>query len=198
MTTKKKATTRKKRAAPLTAGRLKEDFGKVLDLEMTLTKRAAHCLDFCARMYPKQYIPWNWMLQAVQGFKRTPRIDNDAVMNLRHRSSGIRQVCIVTYKRTTDLHPGLGVRALVDDEDVVKYAFVKSMRRFDSAKNAMLQTASLVDVRKLPNTDEFKELKQWYVNDATKILSEVSASTFGKRLLSPTAKKKLKKKKRGK
>ena len=157
-------------------------------MEMSLTKRAAHCLDFTATNYPKQYIPWNWVYQAIQGFARTPRHDSEAVINLRMRGSAIRQACISLYKRTTDTHPGLGVRALVDDEDVVRYAMVKSTKRFISAKNALVQTASLVDVKKLPNTPEFQEFKNWHTKGILPILREVGSAAFDKRLSAPDVK----------
>ena len=178
---------KKKRRKALTASRLKTAFAPELVeiLEDSMLKRAAYFLNWAADRYPHEYIPWNWVHQAINGFKRTPAPDNTDVKRLQARSSAIRSHCVDKFGRTTDSHTGLGVRALVDDADVLKYAVPKQARRMESARVSFLTATALVNINKVPNTPALKPLKAWFNTDVKAIMKMIGGDNFSKRLQSP-------------
>lgn len=176
----------KKKGRTLTVKRLRNEYPlKDEAMEMALARRAAHCLNWCAENYPKQYIPWHWLYQAVIGQARTPKPEAKDVIALRKRSSSIRVYCYDMYGRTIHLHKGLGVRALVDDADVLEYALPGVSKRFQSSRNSLVKTTSLISARKVPNTPALRPLKQWFVDDISRILKQVGSERFAERLLPP-------------
>lgn len=156
------------------------------DHEDSLPRRGAHFLNWAAERYPKEYIPYNFVVRAIMGYGRTPRMDSEEVERYRGKMTRIRQILQNDYGRELTSSPGIGVRATVADDDILRTEMMRKVKRFRSAKAAMEKTASLISVARLPASKE----KRWFENDVASILKTLKSPAFEKKLLPPTEKDK--------
>lgn len=155
------------------------------DVSMALTARAAHCLDWAALAFPKQYVPYTHLLKAIMGYRRTPVEDNQEVLMLRRNMTRVREILLKKYGRVLDSQPGLGVRATVDDADTLTVALPKKMARFRAAKVGLATTVNLIDPAKVPNTPEYAPWKAWLNRSVKEVMRQISDPTFESKLLPP-------------
>lgn len=153
--------------------------------ELPMVQRVAHLLDWAAQHYPKEYMPYNYGLKAVMGYRQLPRLGTEEVERFRGVVGRSRQVLQAKYARELDVQHGVGFRATTDSSDTLTVAFPKRMRRLDSAKEAVVRTASLIDVKQVPQTGELGRLRRWFEADARKVLDALKSATFTKGLLPP-------------
>jgi hypothetical protein len=155
------------------------------DPTLARSQRIAHFLDWAARHFPKQYCPYPQLAKAVTGYARMPQYNSKEVDLIKSTMSGVNKILQTKYKRTIDTEPGIGVRATVDDADTATVALPKRMSRFKAAKNSLVATAALVDVNKIPDTNEFKPWKAWLKTSVKDVLKMVNSSDFEQKLLMP-------------
>lgn len=155
--------------------------------DMSLAHRAAHCLDWAAQHYQKQYIPYNVLLKGIQGYSRLPLLNSDEVMTLKRAMSRVRNILGDIYGRELDSQPGIGVRATTDDADALTIALPKKMSRFRSAKNALQQTVNRIDPTQIPDTAEMRPWKQWFNRSVKDVLKTIGTSEFESKLLPPAS-----------
>ena len=156
-----------------------------LDTTLSLPQRGAHFLDWAAKNFPGQYVSYNMFLKAIMGFSKTPRIDGDAVEQLRGRMGRIREILKKNYGREVDSQRGVGARATVDDADTLKTSLPGKMKRLHSAKKAVVETVNLIDPANIPNTPDMKALKNWMVTDVRDIMKTLTSPSFEAKLLPP-------------
>jgi hypothetical protein len=147
--------------------------------------RSAHFLDWAAKHYPKSYVPYNYLLKAIMGYERTPRLDSEDVDRLRSNLTRIRTILQEIYGRDLDTQPGVGVRATVDDADTTTVALPKKMRRLRSAQVGLKKTVDLIDLSKLPSTADMVPWKRWLTTDVKTIMKTLDSPDFAKRMLPP-------------
>lgn len=165
-----------------------EDFP--LDTEMSKPHRIAAFLDWWAKKAPYDFAMYNEVLKAIEGYKRLPRLDTEEVDSLRGRIGSAERIVHEKYRRAVVRHRGLGVRATVDDVDVVRHKSVDRTRKVERAIVALARQDEIVDVNKIPNTPENRALKQWYNRDVKGILKQIAAPEFLAKMLPPGSKEK--------
>lgn len=157
----------------------------VAETKLRIPDRVAHFLDWAAAHYPKSYAPYNYVLKAVMGYEKTPRLDSDDVDRLRQGLTRVRVLLQEKYGREMDTQPGVGVRATVDDADTLTVALPKKIRRLQAAKVAVSKTAALIDPARLPSTAELAPWKRWFTTDVRTIMKTLDTPDFAKRMLPP-------------
>lgn len=155
------------------------------DEKMSLPARAAHCLDWAAEKFPKQYITYPLLLKSIQGFSRMPQMNSDAVIQLKNTMQRVKSILIEKYGRELDSQPGIGVRATVDDADMLTTTLPKRMRRLRSAKNAVIKTTDLIDPTQIPATAEYKPWKDWFNRSVKDVRRLLMSEDFEQKLLPP-------------
>jgi hypothetical protein len=150
-----------------------------------MVRRAAHFFDWAATYYPKQWVPWNWTLQAILGQARTPKQDAHAVLALRDSGGRIREVLQKDYQRDFTVGKGLGARATKDSEDVLKTQGVKTSRRIQGAIRAAQKTLDLINPKQIPDTAENRPWKRWLARGFNGAMREIGTEAFHKKLLAP-------------
>lgn len=155
--------------------------------KLTIPQRMAHYLDWAATKYPKAYTPYNFVLKAIMGFAKTPRLSTEEVDRLRSKITRVRDILQTDYGRDIDTQPGVGVRATTDDADTLTVALPKKVKRLQSASASVKKTADLIDPAKLPSTADLAPWKKWLTTDVRTIMKTLEAPDFAKRMLPPGA-----------
>ena len=97
---------------------------------LSLSKRAAHALDWTATRAPGVVVPYNVVLKVVMGYSHTPRLGNEEVERFRSGALGdARRHLRSQYRRDLKSVSGVGVRATVDGLDVVKSTLPASVQK---------------------------------------------------------------------
>ena len=157
------------------------------DKDMSMTKRAAHCLDWCANECPGEYLPYNMLLKVIQQYPRMPQLNSEEVQILRRNMSNVRGHLQKTYSRELDSQPGVGVRATFSDADTLTVALPKKMSRFRAAKRSLATTVNLIDERSIPDTAELKPWKVWMRKSVADVMRLVGSEDFDTKCLPPAA-----------
>lgn len=158
-------------------------------LGMSLTQRAAHFLDWNAKVHPGQFTAYNEVVKIIQGYKRQPQLKSEEVEQLRKRMTSIKTVLFSVYKREVVSLPGVGVRAAYDDGDTLKNVVPAKAVRLQSARNNFIRTVSNVDQTKIANTPDMVPLKAWLNNEIKAVMKQISSAEFERKLLPPVAQK---------
>lgn len=156
--------------------------------ELSPNRRAADALNWAAEKFPYQYAQWNVLLKAIQGYKRLPRLDSEAVIHLKKSATSIRRHLYTHHARVMDSEPGMGIRALVDDADTLRIAMPKKFRRLSSAKHGAEAVAAMIDLGNVPDTEELHHYKKWMKSDVMGILTTLKKANFDRRALPPVRK----------
>ncbi len=132
-----------------------------IDTRMTVTQRIANFLDWAIKNGgAREVIAYNDLFRAVIGGKR-PRMTSPEIKTLRHKMGRVRQILREDYERDLISVPGVGVRASVDSEDLVRNALPPRARAARSANSSLTRTVGLVDQKTLPHTAEFAPYRKW-------------------------------------
>lgn len=158
----------------------------VPDTALNKPARCAHFLDWAAATYPRQYVPYNYVVKAIEGYGKLPRLETQEVDAMRQRLARVRDLLHRDYKRDLDTQPGVGVRATVDSADVLVTTAEKRGKRLIAAKNAFEQTVRLVDPAKLPDTPAMARHKKWFQTSLRDLLK--SLPDLERRALPPAEK----------
>ena len=153
--------------------------------KMSKTNRIADFLDWAARNYPRQFVPLNLVVKAIQGYSRTPQINSREVETTKAAMGRVNGILQGQYERSLYSVSGLGVRATVDSGDAAQTVMPKKSSRLKAAKNSFLATANLIDPAKIPDTPEMRPWKQWIKVSVRDIVKTISAPDFEQRLLAP-------------
>ena len=126
-------------------------------------------------------MPYNVIYREINGLEATPRVDNENVAIMRKKLAGVRPLLQKLYKRDLKNLSGLGVRATVDDLDVVKTTTVTVVARVNSAHNALKANAALVNPNRLPEGSD----KAWYVRTVSPAIKALTDDPRMLKLLPP-------------
>lgn|GEM_PF-5422787 len=149
--------------------------------------RVAVLLDWAAREYPYEFVPYNYLLKGIRGFKQTPAVGSKDVDRVRSRVAPAKLILMRDFGRTTLSLAGGGVRATVDSMDTAKNVLPSQMRRVQAASSGFIRTRGLVDVRQLPKNAEGEQVKRWLHKTADEAMRVLGAEGFLEKLLAPPA-----------
>lgn len=150
--------------------------------ELSMPKRIAHCLDWCAKECPNQYVTLQILLKSVMGFSKVPNVNSKEVIGLRSKWTPVRKILLDQYRRDLVIERGIGVRATDGSEDVAKSTLGTKIRRFEGAKKAVEKTLAIVDTSEVKD----KQLKAW-VDTLRPAFKALASPDFTKKLLPPAA-----------
>jgi hypothetical protein len=160
------------------------DDGYEVDTESSMVERTAHALDWAASNYPKQLVPYNVLLKAINGFGFMPRLNSKNVEDLRSSMSRVKKTLRIKYGRGLVSEPGAGVRATVDSADQLRTDVRRAASRHHSSGKALTAAFSLVNLSEVPNTPENKKLIHWAKTGLREQLTQIESPEF-KKLLEP-------------
>lgn len=158
--------------------------GYTVDPELSMTKRIAHFLDWAATHRPKEFQAFNVILQAIMGYKHLPRLTSEEVKFVQRASSRVRAEVLKAYKRGFVSQPGLGVRATVDDSDMVKFDLPKKGQRVQSAMNSFTASVNVVNPANIPKTPEMAPYMK-YLRGTKEVVALFESNDFMQKLLPP-------------
>lgn len=158
--------------------------GYQLKQEQSLTRRAAHFLDWLARTHPGEYIQYNVMFRCIMGFARTPRLDSDDVERMRKNLSRTKTILRREYNRGMVRRRSVGVRATFSDEDRATNELPAQVNRMRSAKQAVQSTVDAIDPRKINDA----KIRSWLKRDIGGVLRAMNQADFDVKALPPASK----------
>ena len=147
----------------------------------SIVQRIAYLLDWVAKRAPYQYVPYNVVFREINQLTVTPRMSNQDVARLRDKMSAVRPVLQRLYKRDLKNLSGVGIRATVDDLDVVRTTTGAAVRRVTSAHDALKRNAGLVSAAKLPDGPD----KAWFVRTVSPAIRALTDDPRMAKLLPP-------------
>jgi len=151
------------------------------DKMLPLVFRIAYLLDWVAKKAPYNFVPYNVVYKEANALDATPRSSNEDVARLRTKLSSCRPILQKLYKRDLKNLSGIGVRATVDDLDVVKTTTRTAVRRFNSAGEALKKNAALVNPNKLPEGAD----KSWFTRTVSPAVKALTTDDRMLKLLPP-------------
>lgn len=132
-----------------------------VDLDQSVPERAAAFLDWAAKKFPGRPISYEQIVKVVLALPRQPKEGSkDVEMFRKNRMSRVKQVLLEHYRRATVPHPGLGVRATTNSEDVARTDVERKARRAKSAAESLDKSISLVD----PTQIKDREVRARFTN----------------------------------
>jgi hypothetical protein len=155
-----------------------------LKAEQSLTRRAAHFLDWLARKHPGQFVQYNVMYKSIMGFARTPRLDSEEVERMRKSLSRTKLILDRDYKRGMVRMPSVGVRATHSDEDRAVNELPAQVKRMHGAKQRVQRTVDAIDPRKITDA----KIRSWFKRDIGGVLRAMNQADFDVKALPPAQK----------
>lgn len=156
-----------------------------LDTGLKKPQRIAAFLDWWANHHPYDFVAYNEITKAVEGYKKLPRMDTDEVEHMRELVGRSGKVLQEKYKRVLVRQRGIGARATVDSMDAIRNRAVDRARNVERGIVALAKLDDIIDVKSIPDTAENKPLKQWYQRDVKGILKQVASPEFLAKMLPP-------------
>lgn len=156
----------------------------VFDSEMSQPKRVAHFLDWSAKHMPRQWHQYNLVLKAINGYKGLPRLDSKEVLALKDTMSRVRSILLTVYKRGMVTARGVGIRATVDDADLLVHDVSKKGKALGTAISKFTEVVNLVNPANIPKTKEMAPYLP-YLKQAKDVVATFGSPDFLQRLLPP-------------
>lgn len=158
-------------------------------LTMSKTQRIAHFLDWSAMHVPYEIMPYNIILRAIEGYEHTPRAGSQETIALRKVTKGARAQLLKLYSRGMLSEPGVGLRATVDDADMVKTDVAKKSSRVQSAVKSLADSVEKVDTKSESFQGLTTEWKDWFKTNAKDVVKQMASPEYLRKLLPPGSKK---------
>jgi PII-like signaling protein len=155
-----------------------------LKQEQSLTRRAAHFLDWLARKHPGEFVQYNVLYRCIMGFARTPRLDSEDVERLRRNLGRSKDILDREYNRGMVRKKSVGVRATCSDEDRATNELPAQVNRLRGAKQRVQRTYEAIDQRKITDT----KIKRWLRNDIGGVIRAINQADFDIKALPPATK----------
>ncbi len=147
--------------------------------------RAAHALDWAGRKYPMEPIPENIIFRVIYKKRRTPSLNAKEVQVLSSRRQKIKMILRRDYGRGMVTVLGLGIRATVGTEDVLRTDMSAAIRRYIGAAKGVHDRLPLVNLTEVPKTERNKMLLAWFTGIALPHFKGLAKSDVLTKLLSP-------------
>lgn len=120
------------------------------DLSLSITERGAAFLDWAAKSFPGRAITYQQITKVVFALPRVPSESSKDVDTLRKNRMGrIRDILFTKYKRAVVAHPGFGIRATKDSEDVARTDMESKAKKVRTAITNLDRSRSLIDISKI-------------------------------------------------
>lgn len=155
-----------------------------LKQEQSLTRRAAHFLDWLARKHPGEFVQYNVLYKCIMGFARTPRLDSEDVERLRKNLGRGKDILRKDYSRGMVRRRSVGVRATYSDEDRATNELPNQVSRLAGAKRAVQDTVDAIDPRKINDS----KIRSWLKRDIGGVLRAMNQADFDIKALPPATK----------
>lgn len=153
-----------------------------LDTGLKKPQRIAAFLDWWAQRHPYDFSAYNELLKAIEGYKHLPRITSDEVDSIRSRVRSAERILLSKFGRVAIRNRGLGIRASVDDEDMLRNKQVDRVVKIRQSIEKAIDLDKRIDLAKVPNG----ALKNWYIRGGVRgILSQVGSQEQLQKLLPP-------------
>jgi hypothetical protein len=137
--------------------------------EGSLPRKIADFLVWAAKQEPRRFITLPEVVRAVYGVTRGGADQEDSI---RRRFSGVNKI----------LHEEHSCALVTTgDEDTARTALPKRMKRLDSARKAVVATASIIDSRKIADV----ALRKWVETGARKAVGLLAAPDFERQITMP-------------
>ena len=156
----------------------------------TLSGQICEFLHHMAVEFPHEVILYEEIVQALDKLRSRPASNNARVVQIRGNIATARKVMRRDYNRDVVGVPGVGVRATVDDLDIVQTAAIRDAKTVDRAARKMSATFDMVNteefkilVAQMENPKEFEELTNWWINDMSKAIKKLRSSIKNNKLL---------------
>jgi hypothetical protein len=164
--------------------------------ETSIRGRVAEFLDWAATKYPSQIITYEEVAQAVFSLGRVQSKQSAPVKSIRGQMSSSGKLLMSHYKRTIISMPGVGVRASIDDADILQGTLTKDVQRHKQTATKLQKTAALINptalaaqLETLDGDPEMKEqlveLATWFSDDLSKYLKTLKRPKVAAALLPP-------------
>ena len=162
---------------PLTSDDVRKGYDRP-DIEAS-NRAGAHFFNWAAQHHPHKVVPWNVVFFGIYGKRKG--LKSKEVELLRGKSSAIRAALQEDYERTLLTIKGLGARATVNSDDVVKNAMPGIGRRVRSSIRAISATNELVTVNEI--TDP--AWRKWHQREIRSCVKVLTSPDFLNKLLPP-------------
>lgn len=153
-----------------------EDFE--VDHGMSIPARVAAYLDWAARTAPTRPISFQQICKVVMQLPRVPTEKDRRTQSVRLAIRRAKPILMNRYRRGIVPHPGFGVRATIDSEDVARTQFQADKRRAVSALKSIDRTSSLINASEIDD----RELKASVTSTRKVMRLLISNDVFNKLL----------------
>jgi hypothetical protein len=153
--------------------------------EMTMTRRAAHFLDWAAKNQPRSFVPYNLALKAILGTATTPPANSVAVEHFRKSLGRSKDILLKTYGREMIRARDAGVRASVDSGDALTGAVFKKEKHVQTAVISFVEAMEHLNPSEFPKGADFKEYREHYENSMKSTVKVFSSNSFLEKLTPP-------------
>lgn len=164
---------------------------KHLNGEVFDNERVCHFLDYAAKELPGHAWPANVILKIITKSPRLLPDKHPKVKTFRAylTSASVKRRLWDVYNREVISVRGEGVRASIDDTDILMNILPKDSKRADSSLLKLEQTHSRIDLKKVPDSEQTKAYRDHYrkVGRANRTLREKNIFAL---LRAPTEEKK--------
>lgn len=160
--------------------------GYTPDFKMSLSRRAAHYLDWSAIHQPLIFTPFNVILKAVLGQEATPNPKSKAVEQFRRSLSTTKKILLKDYGRELINPRNMGgCRASTDSGDALIHGVMKKEARAKSAVVGFVEAAELIKPEEFPKTKEFEPFRLHWEGDMKATLKVLGTESFLEKLTPP-------------
>lgn len=156
-----------------------------LDTKQPISRRICEALNFAADTRPGEHIDYRILTKVVMGYTRTPMADSVDVKRIRSCKTGANRQLHKLYNRAIIVERDVGIRASVDDADKAAHVLTRKHARVRSSVQSFQETANSIDVKKIPNTAAFKDVRDFALQSIKGLLPILDSPEFQKRLLPP-------------
>lgn len=189
-------------AVELTRARVMAERRKKLQLasftpeEKSIRGRIAEFLHWAMQKYPYQIVTYEEVTQAIFGLGRSPQAGSKNVKSVRGQMSSAAQMLMEQYKTSLITLRGVGVRAGVDDTDILRESVTKDAERHRQTAEKLKKTAGLVSPEALEQQlktlkgdpklkNELVELGRWFNESLNKYVKSLEKPQAATALLPP-------------
>lgn len=160
----------------------------VKDDALPLSHRCADFLNWLCLKRPGVFAAPNIAVKAIMGYGHTPRLKSDEVDKLRTKYGTIRKVLRAKYNRDLIVESGVGIRASVDSADILVVNIPKAVTRLTSARNAVITTDSLIDMKTVPQTPALQPYRDMHNRQIKPLVKTLLSPAFEAQLALPAGK----------
>lgn len=124
-----------------------------VDPDQSIARRLAAFLHWAANTVPARAIPLQHAAKIVLIMPRVTGPDSREVQSIKSAIPRARKILLEEYKRGLVSVSGMGIRATIDDDDLVQEQVEKDSRRVVSAHEALSRSSAAVKMNKIQDVE---------------------------------------------